>query len=373
MPKTLACFIQPPPDGLVYVQCNMADTTETRLSGVLEFLNGERQRRRLTLTDIAQAAGYVDKSAARRALESANPTLQSVLRLADAMGVTLKVTAGQDHQAVRIAVFNHAGGTGKTTLVRDMGVRMAQLGLNVLLIDLDPQANLTDWLGIDSAKVTLEETVYPALIPSKGPLSGDLKSLPEPKRVFGLDVIPSSLDLVMLETALHSQMGAGHVRMRKALDGLEANKGYDVVIVDSPPYVSQVSNLAALSVEHLVVPVTTTAKALGGFVRVRAIVESLKEQNASLRITAVVPTLYSKRVVVQDEAYEALQQVAEGIPVLSPLAHRPNPHSSSQADQLPIPIGEDRSWADAQAEIDQITGELLALVGVNVSVDEAQD
>src|SRR5690625_6466338 len=88
MPKTLACFIQPPPDGLVYVQCNMADTTETRLSGVLEFLNAERQRRRLTLTDIAQAAGYVDKSAPRRGLEAATLTFQVVLVLAEAMGFT---------------------------------------------------------------------------------------------------------------------------------------------------------------------------------------------------------------------------------------------------------------------------------------------
>lgn len=355
----------------MYVQCNMANSVETNLSGVLEFLNAERQRRRLTLADIAQAAGYVDKSAAKRALESTNPTLQSVLRLADAMGVTLKVAAGQDHRAVRIAVFNHAGGTGKTTLVRDMGVRMAQLGLKVLLIDLDPQANLTDWLGIDSAEVELEETVYPALIPAKGALGGDLKSLPEPKQVFGLDVIPSSLDLVMLETALHSQMGAGHVRMRRALDTIETSKGYDIIMIDSPPYVSQVSNLAALSVDHLVVPVTTTAKALGGFDRVQAIVSSLTEQNPALKITAVVPTLYSRRVVVQDEAYEALQRLTEGIPVLSPMGHRPNPHSSAQADRVPIPIGSDRSWDDAKAEIDQITGELLALVGVNVSVDEA--
>src|SRR5690625_2164255 len=95
MPKTLACFIQPPPDEWVYVHCTVVDTTETRLSGVLECLNAERQLRRLTLTDIAQAAGYVDKGAARRALEGANPTRQVVLRLADAMGVTLKVPAGQ--------------------------------------------------------------------------------------------------------------------------------------------------------------------------------------------------------------------------------------------------------------------------------------
>lgn len=350
----------------------MVEATVARLSDILSYLDSERRRRRLRLVDIAQAAGYTDASAVKRALESPNPTLQSVLRLADAMGVTLRVTAGQGRNPVRVAVYNHAGGTSKTTLVRDTSVRMAQLGLRVLVIDLDPQANLTDWLGVDSTTVGLEETVYPALVPSDGRLGGALKPLPSPKQAHGVDLIPSCLDLVMLESALYQQMGAGPTRLRNALGALEASIEYDVVIVDPPPYVSQVSNLAALSVEHIVVPVSTTAKAIDGIPRVRAIVESLKEQNPSLDITAIVPTQFDARVGAHQEALEALPGLAEGLPVLSPMRYLPSPHSSAQLERQPIPIRTDRQSRDAQGDVDRVTGELLNLLGVNVSVNEAQ-
>ena len=354
----------------LYVCFNMVEATVARLSDILSYLDSERRRRRLRLVDIAKAAGYSDASAAKRALESPNPTLQSVLRLADAMGVTLRVTAGQGRSPVRIAVYNHAGGTSKTTLVRDMGVRMAQLGLRVLLIDLDPQANLTDWLGVDSTTVELDETVYPALVPTDGRLGGSLKPLPSPRQAYGVDLIPSCLDLVMLESALYQQMGAGPTRLRNALSALEASVEYDVVMIDPPPYVSQVSNLAALSVEHIVVPVSTTAKAIDGIPRVRAIVESLKEQNPSLSVTAIVPTQYDVRVGAHQEALEALPSLAEGLPVLSPIRQLPGPHSTAQLEREPIPAGKDPKWREAKLDVDRVTGDLLNLLGVNVSVNE---
>jgi len=349
----------------------MVEATAARLSDILSYLDSERRRRRLRLVDIAEAAGYADASAVKRAFESANPTLQSVLRLADAVGVTLRVTAGQGRNPVRVAVYNHAGGTSKTTLVRDTSVRMAQLGLRVLVIDLDPQANLTDWLGVDSTDVELDETVYPALVPSDGKLGGSLKPLPSPKQAHGVDLIPSCLDLVMLESALYQQMGAGPTRLRNALNALEASVEYDVVIIDPPPYVSQVSNLAALSVEHIVVPVSTTAKAIDGIPRVRAIVESLREQNPSLVITAIVPTQFDARVGAHQEALEALPDLTEGLPVLSPMRYLPSPHSSAQLERQPIPVRTDRQSRDAQGDVDRVTGELLSLLGVNVSVNEA--
>lgn len=355
--------------GQLYICSNMGPIT-TRLSDVLSYLDSERRRRRLRLADIAEAAGYADASAAKRALESPNPTLQNVLRLADAMGVTLSVTAGQGRNPVRIAIYNHAGGTSKTTLVRDTGVRMAQLGLNVLLIDLDPQANLTDWLGIDSTAIELDETVYPALVPTDGRLGGNLKALPAPRRTFGVDLIPSCLDLVMLESALYQQMGAGPTRLRNALSTLETASDYDVVIIDPPPYVSQVSNLAVLAVDHVVVPVSTTAKAIDGIPRVHAIVDSLKEQNQSLRVTAIVPTQYDARVGAHREALEALPDLAGSVPVLSPIRYLPGPHSTAQLEREPIPERRDRSWAEAQLDVDRVTGDLLGLLGVNVSVQE---
>jgi chromosome partitioning protein len=62
-----------------------------------------------------------------------------------------------------LTFFNHAGGVAKTSTVRDVGYVLAEGGRRVLLIDMDPQANLTKWLGVDD-DVDLEQTVYPAII-----------------------------------------------------------------------------------------------------------------------------------------------------------------------------------------------------------------
>jgi chromosome partitioning protein len=62
-----------------------------------------------------------------------------------------------------LTFFNHAGGVAKTSTVRDVGYVLAEGGHRVLLIDMDPQANLTKWLGVDD-DVDLDRTVYPAII-----------------------------------------------------------------------------------------------------------------------------------------------------------------------------------------------------------------
>ncbi len=81
-----------------------------------------------------------------------------------------------------LTVFNHAGGAGKTSITREIGYEMSLQGLRVLLIDLDPQANLTSWLGISG--VQAEETVRSVAV--------DGAALPTPREVYGLSVIPSA-------------------------------------------------------------------------------------------------------------------------------------------------------------------------------------
>src|SRR5690554_1012314 len=96
-----------------------------------------------------------------------------------------------------ISVFNHAGGVAKTSTVRDIGYVLSDLGYRVLLIDLDPQANLTNWLGIDD-DIDLSETVYPAIIPDSADADPTELVLPEPRSVHGMDIIPATLRLASL-------------------------------------------------------------------------------------------------------------------------------------------------------------------------------
>ena len=105
----------------------------------------------------------------------------------------------------------------------------------------DPQANLTSWLGLKS-KIQISETIFSAVIGSVD----DLR-LPQPKRVHGLDLIPSSLDIARIEPQLLG-VTMGVTRLRNAICKLE---GYDFVLIDPPPSLGVITvngNLNTLTV-----------------------------------------------------------------------------------------------------------------------------
>ena len=110
-----------------------------------------------------------------------------------------------------LTFFNHAGGVAKTSTVRDVGYVLGERGHKVLLVDVDPQANLTRWLGLDD--VELEETIYPGVMPTAAEEIDDPDAelaLPTPKRVHGVDLIPSQLNVAILEREI-LKIGRAHV------------------------------------------------------------------------------------------------------------------------------------------------------------------
>ena len=136
---------------------------------IVSLLRGERERRGLSQRALAERLGMSDNKGLQK-LErpDSNPTLRSVQRYAAALGVELKVEV----ESVRTVVFfNHAGGVAKTSSVRDIGFSLAEQGFNVLLIDADPQANLSEWLGVTEPP-TLEQTIFSAVISSGRERSG---------------------------------------------------------------------------------------------------------------------------------------------------------------------------------------------------------
>lgn len=203
-------------------------------------------------------------------------------------------------------VFNHAGGAGKTSIVRDVGYELAQSGRRVLLVDLDPQASLTRWLGVQDAR--LEETVYPVAVEGR--------ELPRPRRVHGLDLVPSHISLSLAEAQISGQIGAV-LTLRQAL--LAVRDHYDVALLDSPPSLGQLAALGALAADALIVPVLTNQKGLDALPGLQGALALYHRLRPELRIALYVPTMYESRRAHDREVLAELRQhlpaLAEPVPL----------------------------------------------------------
>lgn len=257
-----------------------------------------------------------------------------------------------------LTVFNHAGGVAKTSTARDLGYVLADLGFRVLLIDLDPQANLTSWLGV-SGDIGLEETVYPAII-SPGDDDPASRRLPQPRHVHGMDLIPASIKLAILEREIIGVV-MGVMRLREAVRKLS---GYDFVLIDSPPSLGQLSALAVVAADRVVVPVPTNRKGLDGVPTVIRMVREYRSAAPNLKIALFVLTQHDRRTRHDRDSLDVIRSELPAIaPVSTPLNSRPAVYSDTQLRGIPVPMHAPGSEADI--EIRKVADELLASLEVS--------
>ena len=329
-----------------------------KTDSVMTALSQERKRLGLSYEEVAKRGGFANESGVRRLeKKGANPTLSTVQRYAKAVGVTLKVEV----EGMRVLTFfNHAGGVAKTSSVRDIGYILATLGFRVLLIDVDPQANLTRWLGV-SNKVGLHQTVFPAVVGNG--VSDDDLALPPPLRVHGLDLIPGHLDIARIEPQLIGII-MGVTRLRNAVRKLEH---YDFVLIDPPPSLGQLSALAVIAADQVVVPLPTNSKGLEGLPTVISMVKQYRQAAPDLKVAFFLLTQFDERTRHDNESLTTIRSELAGIaPISSPMNSRPAIYKDAQVTGEPIPVFAGNSKADA--EVRTATNELLEALGVKVSV-----
>lgn len=252
--------------------------------------------------------------------------------------------------------FNHAGGVGKTSSVRDIGFSLSSLGYRVLLIDTDPQANLTEWLGI-TEELPLDDTIYSAVIPNREKFSE--YRLPSPIRVHGLDLIPSTLELTSLESSLVTEFNST-TRLKKAV---AQAKDYDFVLIDPPPSLGHISAISVIAADHVIVPLPTNSKGLRGIRTVQRMTERYSELNPHLGIAFFVLTQFDSRTKHDQRALAVVKEQLSSIaPVSLPLSARPATYKDAQIAHMPIPSF--RPLDKATREINQVTHELLKALKV---------
>jgi len=178
-----------------------------------------------------------------------------------------------------IAVANHKGGVAKTSSVAAIGNILARSGKRVLLVDLDPQSNLTESLSQEE----YERTIYEAM--------RERQELPVSHLKENLDLVPSSIDLAASEMEL-----AGAIERESILaDLLEELAGrYDYVLLDCPPSLGLLTLNALTAATEVYVPLTCEALPSRGLQKLLDIVKLVgKRLNKGLKMTGIIITLWN--------------------------------------------------------------------------------
>jgi chromosome partitioning protein len=193
-----------------------------------------------------------------------------------------------------ISLLNHKGGVGKTTSAINIGAGLVELGKKVLLIDLDPQANLSLSLGVPRQRVTIYEA-----------LRGEADLEPYSAKP-NLDVITSSLDLSGVEMELSNEAGREYI-LREILAPLQEE--YDFIILDCPPSLGLLTLNALTSSRYVIIPLQTEFLALQGLAKIKQVIDKVCFRlNKDLEIGGVVATMYDSRRVLNRDVVETIHK-----------------------------------------------------------------
>jgi chromosome partitioning protein len=195
-----------------------------------------------------------------------------------------------------IALANQKGGVAKTTTTLNLGVAFAERGLRVLLVDLDPQGNLTMSQGLNPDAIT--RSMFDVLV-HRVPIEEIIHRAE-------VDLAVSSIDLAGAELALSSMIGRERA-LEKALAPVKER--YDYILIDTPPSLGLLTINALVASNGVIVPVQCEYLSLRGLVQLENTLSMIRENlNPNVEIQGILPTMFDNRTLHAREAVEILQE-----------------------------------------------------------------
>jgi chromosome partitioning protein len=185
-----------------------------------------------------------------------------------------------------VAIANQKGGVGKTTTAVNLGAAIAESGLRVLVVDLDPQGNASTGLGINPRDVAA--SIYDVLMHDTPAMDAV-----EPTSLKNLFVIPATIDLAGAEIELVPAFSR-ELKLRRALEPLRQE--YDLVLIDCPPSLGLLTVNGLAAADDVIVPIQCeyyALEGLGQLLRNVALVRS--SLNADLDVRGIILTMYDGR------------------------------------------------------------------------------
>ena len=220
----------------------------------------------------------------------------------------------------RIALINQKGGVGKTTSTVNLGAALARAGRRVLLVDLDPQANLS--LHLDHALEADEPSTYSVLI-GNSTVEGAIR----PTKTDGLQLVASNIDLSGAELELASAFGRESL-LKDALTKWEAESRastgeppVDYVLLDCPPSLGLLSINGLVAAQEVIVAMQTEFFALQGISKLMDVFELIRQRlNPDLAICGILPCLYDSRLKLAREVLAEIRKYFPGQVLPRPIA-----------------------------------------------------
>lgn len=195
------------------------------------------------------------------------------------------------------AVVSQKGGVGKTSLAQNLGAELAKLKKRVLLIDFDPQSNLTTGCGLDPLEERL--TIYDAMLDNNQVQACIVRC------DANLDLIPANLDLAGAERQFAGDFDRNS-KLKEALESIVDR--YDFVLIDCPPSLGFYTANALIASQEALVPLQCHAYAYKALDSLLELIEQARKVNHSLKLSAIVLTMHDVRNSLTPAVEEAARE-----------------------------------------------------------------
>lgn len=268
----------------------------------------------------------------------------------------------EQHKETKIiAVANHKGGCGKTTTVVNLAAEFARMGLSVLVVDVDPQANASLHLGImhpSEASITCAELLLSEL--EKLPLA-----IHDKTHIEGVSLIYGSLALGRTEDELRDATPRPSEELRAKLQPLDGL--YDLILIDCPPSLKLLTSNALAAATHLIIPVESGSQyGMYGVTDLMKHITKIRRINPRLELLGALLIKHDERLMVSKLIESmAREQIGKLLPVKISTSTKVNQAAMAQCSLHTL----DRN-AKVSREFRQLACELAKALGLKEATSE---